>query len=55
MTVDTLTVKKDEDYFSLKYSYQLQNDNSNLEEQFIIPDKKFSVSSTVAADLQDYY
>lgn len=51
MTIDTLTVKKDEDYFSLKYSYQLQNANSNLEEQFIITDRKFSVSSTVAADL----
>ena len=47
MTVDTLTVKKDEDYFSLQYSYQLQNDNSNLEEQFIIADKKFSVCSIV--------
>ena len=51
MAVDTLTVKKDEDYFSLKYSYQLQNDNSNLEEQFIIADQKFSVSSTVAVNL----
>lgn len=43
MTIDTLTIKKDDDYFSLKYSYQLQNICANLEEQCIITDKKFGV------------
>lgn len=51
MTIDTLTVKRDEDYFSLKYSYQLQNNCSNLEEQIVIADTKFSVSLTAAADV----
>ncbi|CUM50989.1 unnamed protein product [Debaryomyces fabryi] len=44
MTIDTLTLKRDEDYFSLKYAYRLQNNFSNLEDQFIIADKRFSVS-----------
>lgn len=51
MTTDTLTVKKEEDYFSLKYSYQLQNITPNVEEQVIIADKNFSVSPTAAVDL----
>lgn len=43
MAPDTLTIRKDNDYFSLKYSIQLLNSSGQIEQQCIIADKAFVV------------
>lgn len=43
MAPDALTIRKDNDYFSLKYTIQLLNSSGQIEQQCIIADKAFVV------------
>lgn len=42
--IDTMCIRRGDDYFSLNYQYELHKKTGDIEDQFIIPDGKFMVS-----------